>query len=160
MVCYLLFTPSPFAPFLLIFCTKHRFGNHFAVFVILSTFCSGTYPLIRLISSGIFGLQFFSSGLMSDELRTMSRIKIRCTISYVSESVPCNFIHYHAFSASPSFRRHSADFYSNHVPVHQWRSQYHFGDGDVCLIFERICNVRHFLPGKSIYVNLWTNILF
>ena len=138
----LLVVVFPVSPFVFILGATYRFGNHFAVFVILSTFCSGTYPLIRLISSGIFGLQFFSSGLMSDELRTMSRIKIRCTISYVSESVPCHFIHYHAFSAPPSFRRHSADFYPNHVPVHQWRSQYHFGDGDVCLLFERLCNVK------------------
>ena len=64
----------------------NRFGSNFPLFVFLSIFCSGTFPVLKLVSSNIFGLSIFESGLLSAELRELSKIKIRCTI--MLENVP------------------------------------------------------------------------
>ena len=64
----------------------NRFTTRFAPFVVLSMFCSGTFPVLNLVSSSIFGLNFFSSGLLSSELRELSKIKIHTTIYF--ENVP------------------------------------------------------------------------
>ena len=49
-------------------------------------FCSGTFPVLKLVSSRIFGLSIFETGLLSSELRELSKIKIRCTIYF--ENIP------------------------------------------------------------------------
>ena len=43
-------------------------------------FSSGTFPVLTLFSSNIFGLNIFQSGLLSSELRELSKIKIKSTI--------------------------------------------------------------------------------
>ena len=52
----------------------------------LSLFSSGTFPVLTLVSSSLFGLKLFSAGLLSSELRELSKIKIRCTIYF--ENIP------------------------------------------------------------------------
>ena len=42
--------------------------------------------MLKLVSSGLFGLDFFGAGLLSSELRKLSKIKIRCTIIF--ENIP------------------------------------------------------------------------
>eukprot|EP01083_Nonionella_stella_P170212 578767_1 len=49
-------------------------------FILMCVFCAGTYPVITLTSSRIFGLQIFNAGLLSYELHQLSKIKIRSTI--------------------------------------------------------------------------------
>ena len=49
-------------------------------------FCSGTFPVLQLVSSRIFGLYIFESGLLSSELRALTMIKIRCNICF--ENIP------------------------------------------------------------------------
>jgi len=66
------------------------FAARFAIFVFLCLFTSGTYPVLTLVNSSIFGLQIFGAGLMSSELRELSKIKIRCTIFF--ENIPQIFI--------------------------------------------------------------------
>jgi len=66
------------------------FGARFAIFVSLSLFTSGTYPVLKLVNSRIFGLEIFGAGLLSSELRELSKIKIRCTIFF--ENIPQLFI--------------------------------------------------------------------
>ena len=63
-----------------------RFAARFAPFVFLSLFFSGTFHVLTLVSSSIFGLKLFSAGLLSSELRELSKIKIRCTIYF--ENIP------------------------------------------------------------------------
>ena len=62
------------------------FGKHLAQFILLCVVCAGTYPVLGLTSSRLFGLEFFNAGLMSDDLHKLSKIKIRSTI--FMENVP------------------------------------------------------------------------
>ena len=61
----------------------------------LSLFTAGSYPVLRLVSSRLFGLEFFNCGLLSDELHKLSKIKMRSTIylevsKYILRSQPTN----------------------------------------------------------------------
>ena len=56
------------------------FAKHLAQFILLCVLCAGTYPILGLISSRLFGLDFFNAGLMSSDLHQLSKIKIRSTI--------------------------------------------------------------------------------
>lgn len=58
------------------------FQSHLAQFIIMSLFTAGTYPVLRLVSSRLFGLEFFNSGLLSGDLHKLSKIKIRSTIYF------------------------------------------------------------------------------
>ena len=49
---------------------------------ILSLFCAGTYPVLTLVNSRTFGLELLSCGLLSSELRELSKIKLRSTIYF------------------------------------------------------------------------------
>eukprot|EP01083_Nonionella_stella_P222284 793368_1 len=59
---------------------RSYFSQHLPPFIILCVFCAGTYPVLGLTSSRIFGLDFFNAGLLSSELHELSKIKIRSTI--------------------------------------------------------------------------------
>ena len=62
------------------------FGKHLAQFILLCIVSAGTYPILRLTSSRLFGLDFFDAGLLSSDLHELSKIKIKTTV--FMENVP------------------------------------------------------------------------
>eukprot|EP01083_Nonionella_stella_P109777 320471_1 len=66
--------------------TETWFTTHLSPFILLCLVCGGTYPVILLSSSCLFGLAIFDAGLMSFDLYELSKIKIRSTV--FMENVP------------------------------------------------------------------------
>ena len=62
------------------------FGSNIAIFIILCVCCAGTYPVLGLTSSRIFGLELLNAGLLSSDLEELSKIKIKSTI--LMENLP------------------------------------------------------------------------
>ena len=56
------------------------FNKHLSPFILLCVACAGTYPVLGLTSSHLFGLDFFDSGSLSTDWNKLSKIKIRSTI--------------------------------------------------------------------------------
>eukprot|EP01084_Bolivina_argentea_P301774 520717_1 len=57
------------------------FSKHLAPFILLCVASAGTYPVLSLSSSRLFGLDFFNAGLMSSDLHKLQKIKIRSSIT-------------------------------------------------------------------------------
>eukprot|EP01083_Nonionella_stella_P185690 677691_1 len=57
------------------------FTDKMALFITLIVCSAGCYPALILVSSRIFGLDAFNSGLTKHELNRLSKIKIRSTIT-------------------------------------------------------------------------------
>eukprot|EP01083_Nonionella_stella_P303704 1052334_1 len=57
-----------------------------AIFTLLVVITGGFYPALALISSGVFGLEIFTSGLTRYELKQMSKFKVVGTV--LLENVP------------------------------------------------------------------------
>eukprot|EP01083_Nonionella_stella_P078463 214754_1 len=57
------------------------FTDKMALFITLIVCSAGCYPALVLVSSRIFGLDAFNSGLTKHELNRLSKIKIRSTIT-------------------------------------------------------------------------------
>eukprot|EP01083_Nonionella_stella_P308311 1087137_1 len=66
------------------------FQSHLNAFLLICFACAGTYPALSLVSSGIFGLDFFESGLLPSELHQLSKIKIQSTV--FMENIPQTII--------------------------------------------------------------------
>ena len=65
---------------------KGWFNNHAPVFTMFVVLTGGCFPALAVVSSGIFGLVVFSSGLTKYELKQMIRIKLIASI--ILENVP------------------------------------------------------------------------
>ena len=80
---------------------KAWFTNYSTLFVILVVCSGGCHPSLTLVSSNIFGLWLFNSGLTLYELRKLQKIKIIGTI--LLENVPqlfCQFLYVYATGTS------------------------------------------------------------
>eukprot|EP01083_Nonionella_stella_P185548 676863_1 len=62
------------------------FQTHLNGFIVICFSCAGTYPALSLVSSRIYGLDFFDSGLLPSELHELSKIKIQSTV--LMENLP------------------------------------------------------------------------
>eukprot|EP01083_Nonionella_stella_P139707 426756_1 len=56
------------------------FTQNLNMFIVISFMCSGTYPALLLVSSRIYGVDFFNTGLLHSELHELSKIKIKSTV--------------------------------------------------------------------------------
>ena len=65
---------------------KAYFQNYAAVYVIFVVLSGGAYPALAIVSSNIFGLAIFNSGLTKYEMKRLSKIKIFGTI--ILENLP------------------------------------------------------------------------
>eukprot|EP01083_Nonionella_stella_P191937 709977_1 len=59
---------------------REWFAAHLGQFILICILCSGTYPVLVLCNSRIFGMEFFEIGLLRSDLQQLSKIKIRSTI--------------------------------------------------------------------------------
>ena len=65
---------------------KGYFQNYAAIYVIFVVLSGGAYPALAVVSSNIFGLTIFNSGLTRYEMKRLSKIKIFGTI--ILENLP------------------------------------------------------------------------
>eukprot|EP01083_Nonionella_stella_P099736 280460_1 len=56
------------------------FTAYLGEFILICILCSGTYPVLILCNSEIFGLEFFDLGLLRSDMQELSKIRIRTTI--------------------------------------------------------------------------------
>eukprot|EP01083_Nonionella_stella_P317665 1157779_1 len=62
------------------------FKSHLNVFILITFASAGAYPALSLVTSRIFGLDFFNCGLLTSELHELSKIKIKSTV--LTENCP------------------------------------------------------------------------
>ena len=87
------------------------FNNNAAIFIILTVFSGGVYPSLVVISSMIFGLELFHTGLTKYELNKLTKIKLVTTIA--CENLPqlsLQLIYFVVFSFESNNARDSAIF--------------------------------------------------
>eukprot|EP01084_Bolivina_argentea_P060804 111100_1 len=65
---------------------KAYFQQNTSLFVLLVVFSGGCHVSLSLVSSAVFGLEIFSSGLTSYEIRKLSKIKVFATV--ILENIP------------------------------------------------------------------------